>query len=122
MHSAAVHVSSVGNAQMYQLFMNDGAVHVNLGAVPEFRKYNTTKSDNGKRVQLIKRMPFHFPVFMEQQLANGAPYLRALYYSSKDRACGLEEAKVRSLLLEAVLLFRQGFRMPLPPECISYIP
>ena len=38
-----------------------------------------------------------FPFFMEQYMAEGAPYLRALYYNSTKRLCGLDEREVRAL-------------------------
>merc|ERR1719454_2151277 len=73
-----VHVSSIGNAQMYQIFLADGSVHVNLGAV-----------------QINQQA---FPLFMEQQLANGAPYIRAIYYNSSKRVCGLHLGEVMTVL------------------------
>merc|ERR1711862_522354 len=93
--TAAVHVSSIGTSQIYQTFLRDGAVHVNLGFVERERQKP-------------------FPLFMEQYMAEGAPYLRALYYNSAKRICGLHRVEVVTLLEQAVNLWQGGFAIPAP--------
>lgn len=94
LQSVGIHVSSCGSAQMYQTFLSDGSVHVNLGCIHK----------KG------------FTEFMEQYQTEGAPYLRALYYDSSKRRCGLEEEEVKSLLERAVSMFRQtDISFPTPP-------
>merc|ERR1712194_267209 len=55
-----------------------------------------------------------FPLFMEQYMAEGSPYLRALYYNSTKRLCGLDRSEVMALLQEAVQIARSGFSIPVP--------
>lgn len=96
-----VHISGPGTSTFYQLFLRDGSVHVNLGMVPT-------------HLFMGMRQTF-FPFFMETYLAEGAPYIRALYYSSANRLCGLAENQVMVLLRKAVALQREGFSVPTPP-------
>merc|ERR1712023_174335 len=69
--NVVVHISGPGTATFYQIFLRDGSVHVNLGMVPDHPYMGLRQSP--------------FPFFMESYLAEGAPYLRALYYSSPNR-------------------------------------
>jgi len=54
-----IHISGPGTGQMYQTFLPDGAVHVNLGDVSSGQGY------------------------MEEYMAEGSPYFRALYYKRR---------------------------------------
>merc|ERR1719498_2008786 len=48
-------------------------------------------------------------------MAEGATHLRALYYSSVKRLCGIDADEVQVLIQEAITLYREGFSMPVPP-------
>jgi len=60
--STDVHISGPGTGQMYQTFLPDGAIHINLGM-------GKNSDADGKR-----------PAYMEEHMAEGAPHIRALHY------------------------------------------
>eukprot|EP00746_Dinoflagellata_sp_MGD_P062641 gnl/MRDRNA2_/MRDRNA2_26338_c0_seq1.p1 gnl/MRDRNA2_/MRDRNA2_26338_c0~~gnl/MRDRNA2_/MRDRNA2_26338_c0_seq1.p1 ORF type:complete len:467 (+),score=52.17 gnl/MRDRNA2_/MRDRNA2_26338_c0_seq1:109-1509(+) len=91
-HRTAVHVSGPGSGGVYQIFLHDHSVHVNLG-----------------------RLRNGVPLVLEQYIAEAAPYIRALYYNTSNRACGLDLKQFSDLLKRAVHLYYQGFRIPVPP-------
>jgi len=104
LQTCAVHATSGGTGQMYQPFLPDGSVHVNFG-------------------QNLDDKQDPFPFFMEVYMSEGTPYIRALYYPSSKRVCGLSEPEVKKLLAQAVQLSSPGgFDSPaapgenLPPE------
>merc|ERR1712151_1442003 len=84
-----VHISSPGTAQMYQTFLPDGAVHINMG------------DGDGS--------------YMEEYMAEGSPYLRALYYPRRLKKSGLFElTNMQELLRRARELLNKGFTKPVP--------
>merc|ERR1719221_52888 len=76
---------------MYQHFLPDGAVHINLGENP----------------QVPRR-------FMEEYMAEGAPYIRALYYWPGKKSGGYDEDRIMDLILEAKKLILGNFMIPVP--------
>lgn len=99
-----IYLSSPGTAIMYQHFLPDGAVVINMGEDPA--------------------LPRHF---MEEYMTEGAPYIRALYYwpvgshgpiyaqENVEGACkSYNGTQIENLILEATQLVRTGFQMPVP--------
>lgn len=90
--STDVHISGPGTAMMYQAFLPDGAVHVNLGI--------NKAMDQG---------------FMEEYVAEGSPHLKALYYPRRGLSSpGLEVRALKKLILKAGELLRQGWSVDKP--------
>jgi len=87
-----VHMSGPGTGMMYQTFLPEGAVHINLGA------------GGGSA----------FAGYMEEYMAEGAPYLRALYYRPPHRSKQgrFDVGTVEKLLLEAKRLLQSGAHRP----------
>ncbi len=90
-----IYISGPGTAMLYAPFLPDGSVIVALPGA-------ATNRANGAGG------------FMEQYLAAGCPYLRAIYYPYDKVALGLglEAAAVHLLVARAASLIRGGFRMP----------
>lgn len=90
--STDVHISAPGTGQMYQTFLPDGAVHINLGE-PGWANQG----------------------YMEEYMAEGAPYLRALYYPRRTLEGPEIEKKVMvGLLKKARQLLQSGLHRPPP--------
>lgn len=88
---ARIHISGPGTTMMYQQFLPEGSVVVNLGSWDGRAK---TK------------------IFMDEYMAEGAPYLRAIYAVS-DRSVNAEQ--VAGLAVHAKNLVRSGFQIPVEP-------
>lgn len=90
-----IHISAPGTAMMYQQFLPDGSVHVNLGNL----------------------MGTPVPQFWEEHMAEGAPYIRALYYwptFNNSTPNAREADRVVALVSEARRLVASGFKIPVP--------
>mmetsp|Transcript_52942 Transcript_52942/g.115805 ORF Transcript_52942/g.115805 Transcript_52942/m.115805 type:complete len:479 (+) Transcript_52942:718-2154(+) len=86
-----IHISGPGTGQMYQAWLPDGAIHINLG---------DTKVDQG---------------FMEEYVAEGCPHLKTLYYTRRKKdGPGLLLSIMQPLLLKAGELLKQGYTGPAP--------
>lgn len=87
--STDVHISGPGTGQMYQTLLPDGAVHINLGA------------------------PAGCPRgYMEEYMAEGAPYLRALYYTNPGGL--IDPGMFLSVVRQAKEILTRGLSMPVP--------
>ena len=97
--SVDIHISGPGTAQMYVPFLPDGSVAVSVGQV------RCRQAGAGKFECLSVS-------HMEQYLAGGCPYLRAIYYPRAERVRGVKEAGLRALVEEAAALIRSDFAIP----------
>jgi len=87
-----IHISGPGTAQMYQTFLPDGAVHINMG------------SSTGRMFG-----------FMEEYMAEGSSYFSALYYPWRAEHAPLFTLPVMvDLLREARALLEQGPQRRVP--------
>jgi len=91
-----IHISAPGTAMMYQQFLPDGAVHINLG--------------------LNRKKPLP-PQFWEEYMAEGTPYIKALYYwpkASINKHVAYDVESIMELVTEAKELGNNGFKIPVP--------
>ena len=96
-----VHLAGPGTGQMYQTFLADGAVHINLGGVIATSEKNRARN---------------YTSFLEQQVSAGTPYIRALYYPINARPFGIKKDRVVELVLQAARLILAGFPVPVDPK------
>ena len=96
-----IHVSGPGTAQMYQTFLSDGSVHLNLGGLRPWGLENTNQS---------------YASFLEQQMTSGAPYIKGIYYPINERPKGIKRDRVVQLIRQAGQLILQGFVLPVNPQ------
>ena len=109
-----IHLSAPGTGMMYQTFLPDGAIHVNLGncALNIFQT-----SVWGALLSLI--YPDYSkisPGYMDQCMVASTPYHRALYYPIAD-ACGsdgMTRDGLVSLMIEASVIYDSEFEIPVP--------
>eukprot|EP00386_Alphamonas_edax_P011142 GDKI01035447.1.p1 GENE.GDKI01035447.1~~GDKI01035447.1.p1 ORF type:complete len:489 (+),score=135.57 GDKI01035447.1:172-1467(+) len=87
-------ISAPGTGSMYQTFMQDGSVYVNLGGVH-------AHSDTHKHAS-----------YLEQYMAGGCPYIRALYYPYSARVAGIRGHVVWGGVHLAARTLMDGFVMP----------
>jgi hypothetical protein len=96
-----IHVSGPGTGQMYQTFLSDGSVTINLGGIRPWGSENTVKA---------------FTSYQEQYLTSGAPYIKGLYYPIHERLKGIQKDEVVKLIRQAAQLILQGFSLPVNPR------
>eukprot|EP00053_Salpingoeca_punica_P017501 m.168789 g.168789 ORF g.168789 m.168789 type:complete len:562 (-) comp17224_c0_seq10:643-2328(-) len=89
------YITSGGTGLMPHVFLPEGAIVINLGECKD---------------QIVPAIGI--PLFMEQYMAEGAPYQRALYYDSVTRCQGLEKSKIEALIMKAYKM--RGFETPVP--------
>lgn len=93
-----IHISAPGTAMMYQQFLRDGSVHINLGE------------------DVTKKVDAGVPQYMEEYMAEGAPYIKALYHYP--HGCGKFVCPVADniieLVQEAKQLITDRFEIPVP--------
>ncbi|CAF1280342.1 unnamed protein product [Adineta steineri] len=91
-----IHISAPGTGQMYQTFLSDGSIHINLGS---------SISENTETVT----------TYGEQYMTSGTPYIRGLYYPINERVKGIEKNQLVKLIRQAGELILQGFSLPVNP-------
>ncbi|CAF4779252.1 unnamed protein product, partial [Rotaria sp. Silwood2] len=93
-----IHITGPGTGQMYQTFLSEGSVTINLGGIrpPEFE--NTERA---------------YSSYFEQHMTSGTPYIKGLYYPINQRPKGIKKDKVIKLIRQASRLILQGFSLPL---------
>jgi hypothetical protein len=96
-----IHITGPGTGQLFQTFLPDGSVTINLGGVGWYTHEN-------KRTA--------FASFMEEYVAAGTPYIKGLYYPINDRWKGIKKNEVIDLIEEAAKLISNGFPMPVNPR------
>ena len=95
-----IHVSGPGTGQMYQTFLSDGSIHLNLGGLRPWGLENTNQS---------------YASYLEQHMTSGAPYIRGIYYPINERPKGIKRDHVVQLIRQAGQLILQGFAIPVNP-------
>ena len=95
-----IHISALGTGQMYQTFLSDGSVHINLGSL---------KSEGFEKTEQA------FTSFGEQYMASGIPYIKGFYYPINERTKGIKKDQVVKLVQQAGQLIFQGFSIPVNP-------
>jgi hypothetical protein len=86
---------------MYQTFLSDGSVNINLGGLGYIKQNDT----------LIK-----YTAFMEQYMTAGTPYIKGLYYPINERPKGIKREIVTTLIRKAAQLIMDGFSIPVNPR------
>ena len=96
-----IHVTGPGTGQMYQPFLSDGSVSINLGGLRPTGQ-ETTK--------------IAFTSFLEQWMTSGTPYIKGLYYPINERSKGIKKNEVVKLIRNAGKLILEGFSIPVNPK------
>ena len=96
-----IHITGPGTGQMYQTFLSDGSVSINLGGMNPYRKEAT---------------PIAYPSFLEQYVTAGTPYIKGLYYPINKRRDGIQRGEVVKLIQQAAKLIMDGFSIPVNPK------
>ena len=95
-----IHIAGPGTGQMYQTFLSDGSIHINLGGLGTRKRNNTIEQ---------------YTSFMEQPITAGIPYIKALYYPINQRTKGIQKDILIILIREAAQFIIQGFSIPVNP-------
>ncbi|CAF4885284.1 unnamed protein product [Rotaria sp. Silwood1] len=96
-----IHITGPGTGQMYQTFLSDGSVNINLGGMNPYRKETT---------------PIAYPSFLEQYVTAGIPYIKGLYYPINKRRDGIQQDELIKLIKQAAQIIIQGFSIPVNPK------
>ena len=96
-----IHVTGPGTGQMYQPFLSDGAVNINLG---------------GLRPAGMEKTRTAYASFLEQHMTAGTPYIKGLYYPINERSKGIKKDEVIKLIRNAGKLILEGFSIPVNPK------
>ncbi|CAF2062849.1 unnamed protein product [Rotaria magnacalcarata] len=92
-----IHITGPGTGQMYQTFLSDGSVTINLGKLKNSSYQRSTTT---------------YASFMEQYMTAGAPYIKGLYYPINERRNGIKKKELVTLIQRAAKLITDGFRLP----------
>ena len=101
LRSMDIHVTGPGTGQMYQTFLPDGSVTINLGGIESYNQSNKTVI---------------YTSFMEQYMTAGTPYIKGLYYPINKRPKGLQKSEIIKLIEQAAVLISDGFTIPVNPR------
>ena len=101
LHHMDIHVCGPGTGQMYQTFLSDGSVNVNLGGI---RPWGLEKTEKG------------YASYLEQHMTSGTPYIKGLYYPINERPKGIKKDEVIKLIRQAAQLIQQDFSLPVNPR------
>jgi len=85
---------------MYQTFLPDGSVNINLGGIRPWGLENTNQV---------------YASYLEQHMTSGSPYIKGLYYPINERTKGIKKDEVIKLIRQAGQLILQGFSLPVNP-------
>ena len=96
-----IHLTGPGTGQMYQTFLSDGSVNINLGGMNPYKK---------------ERTPIAYPSFLEQYVTAGTPYIKGLYYPINKRRDGIKRTEVVKLIQQAAQMIMEGFSIPVNPK------
>ncbi|CAF3641741.1 unnamed protein product [Adineta steineri] len=96
-----IHITGPGTGQMYQTFLSDGSVSINLGGIRPWGLENTPKA---------------YASYLEQHMTSGTPYIKGLYYPINERLKGIKKDEVIKLIRQAGQLILQGFSLPVNPR------
>ncbi|CAF2742892.1 unnamed protein product [Rotaria sp. Silwood2] len=92
-----IHITGPGTGQMYQTFLSDGSVSINIGGIRPWGLENTEKA---------------YSSYLEQHMTSGTPYIKGLYYPINERTKGIKKDAIIKLIREASQLILQGFSLP----------
>ncbi|CAF4450192.1 unnamed protein product, partial [Rotaria sp. Silwood2] len=92
-----IHITGPGTRQMYQTFLSDGSVTINLGGIRPFGTENTERA---------------YSSYLEQYMTSGTPYIKGLYYPINERHKGIKKNEVIKLIRQASQIILQGFSLP----------
>ena len=95
-----IHITGPGTGQMYQTFLSDGSININLGGLNPYQKETT---------------PIAYPSFLEQYVTAGTPYIKGLYYPINKRRDGIKRVEVVKLIRQAGRMIMKGFPLPVNP-------
>jgi hypothetical protein len=101
LHQMDIHITGPGTGQMYQTFLSDGSVNVNLGGIRPWGLENTEEA---------------YTSYLEQHMTSGTPYIKGLYYPINERIKGIKKDEVIKLIRQAGQLILQGFSLPVNPR------
>ncbi|CAF4327449.1 unnamed protein product, partial [Rotaria sordida] len=92
-----IHITGPGTGQMYQTFLSDGSITINLGGIKPRKLENTDKA---------------YSSYLEQYMTSGTPYIKGLYYPINERQKGIKKDEVIKLIRQASKLILEGFSLP----------
>ncbi|CAF1221638.1 unnamed protein product [Adineta ricciae] len=96
-----IHITGPGTGQMYQTFLSDGSVSINIGGIRPWAAEGTPKA---------------YTSFLEQHMTSGTPYIKGLYYPINERQKGIRKDEVVKLIRQAGKIILQGFSLPVNPR------
>ncbi|CAF1334249.1 unnamed protein product [Adineta steineri] len=96
-----IHISGPGTGQFYQVFLPDGSVTINLGAIRPWPEKNPKKM---------------YTSFFEEYLTSGTPYIKGLYYPMNKRWKGIKKEEIIKLVRRAAQMIMNGFSIPVNPR------
>ncbi|UJR20282.1 hypothetical protein I4U23_023413 [Adineta vaga] len=96
-----IHITGPGTGQMYQTFLADGSVTINLG---------------GLKPKGYERSDKAYTSYLEQHMTSGTPYIKGLYYPINKRPQGIKKEEVMKLIRQAGQMILDGFSLPVNPR------
>ncbi|CAF5107008.1 unnamed protein product [Rotaria sp. Silwood1] len=96
-----IHITGPGTGQMYQTFLSDGSVTINIGGIRPPGLENTIKA---------------YSSYFEQHMTSGTPYIKGLYYPINERPKGIKKDEIVKLIRQASQLILEGFSLPVNPR------
>lgn len=96
-----IHITGPGTGQMYQTFLSDGSVIINLGGIGSKKQNNTIEK---------------YASFLEQYVTAGTPYVKGFYYPMNERPSGIKREIVVELIRRAAQIITNGFEIPVNPR------
>ncbi|CAF3668462.1 unnamed protein product [Rotaria sp. Silwood1] len=96
-----IHITGPGTGQMYQTFLSDGSVMINIGGIRPRGLENSTEA---------------YTSYLEQHMTSGTPYIKGLYYPINERQKGIKKDEVMKLIRQASQLILEGFSLPVNPR------
>jgi hypothetical protein len=103
-----IHLSGPGTGQMYQTFLSDGSIHINLGGKSP---WGWNGGEEG-----LANITKAYTSYMEQYMTSGTPYIKALYYPINERPKGIKKDQVIQLIRQAGQMILEGFHLPVDPQ------
>jgi hypothetical protein len=100
LHKSDIHIVGPGTGQMYQTFLSDGSVNINLGGI---------------RPEGLENIKQVYTSYLEQHMTSGTPYIKGLYYPMNQRTKGIQKDQVIKLIRQAGQIILEGFSLPVNP-------
>ncbi|CAF1117634.1 unnamed protein product [Adineta ricciae] len=96
-----IHITGPGTGQMYQTFLSDGSVTINIGGIRPWASEGTPRA---------------YTSFLEQHMTSGTPYIKGLYYPINKRQSGMKKEDLVQLIRQAGEQIIRGFQLPVNPR------